>query len=548
MKTIRFVLTAFIAILSLTVARATNYVNNGTFAAYNLNSGDTLRIAQGTFNGVITNLPAGAVIIVAPNTNFSPTVINLWAPVGKIINNGTCTINSMGIGAGFSVKNYGTFKVLGDMSFYSGILKTFENIQGGTLTITGSLAMNENTTIINDGIMNVTGSVSLHASTARLTNNNVITVGGSLSSQGALINENAIRIGGDFNYWGGQMSNTGQITPDGAFAIGSGLTYVNSCRLITKGALNNYGTLQNQGLVWAGTTNTSADQFTNSGVMINSNNAKLRTARFINYGTITGDGYLYATGQTTLGSGATIGVTGVTNDTLYFFDVSRSNPSRIFDEQWGTVRPNTVYSPFPAPDSLQLFPGCSNVFRTGFVLPINWNYFHVKTQQQPLLTWSAEFEAGMRFEIERSYNSTDFNTIGSVTADNTAAYSYSDATADMNMPYISYRIKAISTSGAVKHTEIKLIRNQAKNNLSISVFPNPSTDFATLVYSTEKKALLSIRLRAANGIEVLNKNFNAQPGTNRIPLQEVKNLSAGTYFVEIYNGNEQVATEKLVKR
>lgn len=546
-----FVLAAVcMAFLPASFVKATNYINNGTFAAYNLNSGDTLRIAQGTFNGVVTNLPSGAVIIVAPNATFTPTVINFWAPAGKIINHGTCLFKAMGIGAGFSMANYGNATVDGDMSFYSGSLKSLENFPGSSLTINGSLALGGNTTIINRGFITTGGSLSIQSSSASLTNTGVIVVSASFSNQGQLVNENTIEINGAFNYWGGTTINTGEISPMGDVSISAGLTYTNSCRMITKGGLNNYGTLQNNGLIWAGTNNTAADQFTNTGTTIMGTGSKLRTATLTNYGTIRGKGHLYATGQTTLGSGAVVGVTGVTTDTLYIFDVTRSNPSRVFDNQWGTVRPNAVYRPFAQPDTLEMPAGCSDAFRTGGALPVKWNYFYVKmVQQTPVLTWSAEYEAGMQFEIERSYDNSSFTTISSVTSNNTANYTYTDAGADGSRAYIAYRIKGTSMiNGSVKYTEVRLIKNREDQTASIAIYPNPTKDKAVISYRSNGHEQVILSIRSSGGQQIASKNVAVTAGVNRFELNEVKNLKPGTYFIDVLNKNGVVITESLVKQ
>jgi hypothetical protein len=545
-----FIIALFIAGILPTSSQATNYINNGTFVAYNLKSGDTLRIAQGTFNGVITALPAGAVIIVAQNATFSPTALNLFAPVGKVINNGTCNFISMGIGAGFSLYNYSNVNVQGDMDFYSGIAKTVENYLGGTITVTGEMSLNNNTTINNSGIINVAEDVNLYSSTAKITNKGIMLVSGSVNNEGILNNDNILRIAEDLNYWGGQLNNTGEITPKGTFSIGGGLTYVNTCRMITKGAINNYGTLRNEGLIWAGTTNTAADNFTNSGSYIGKTGSKIRAATFVNYSNMTGSGYVYATGVTTLGGGATVGVTGVTTDSIFIFDATRTSPSRIFDNQWGTVRPNAVFKNFAQPDSLQLYATCSDIFKTSIILPIKWNYFNVKMiQQQPVLNWSAEYEAGMRFDIERSYDNSNFTVIGSTTADNSGSYSFTDVVADLSNAFVSYRIKGSSAaSGLIKYTEIRVIRTKETQTATLSLYPNPTVEKAFISYKSQSNEQVTVQVRSAAGQQLSSTKFSITAGFNRVELGEVKRLKPGMYFVDVMSEGKTVASEKLIKQ
>jgi hypothetical protein len=542
----------FCALFPFSAVYATNYINNGTFASYNLNNGDTLRIQQGNFNGVISNLPYGAVIIVAQNATFAPTVLNLWSPAGKIINNGSATVGSMGIGGGFSLENNSIFTVNGDMSFYSGAAKALVNNAGARLIINGSLVVNDNTTIMNYGSLTSTGSISLYMASAVITNEGSILVAGSFNSQGQLINDNTIRIGGDFNYWAGQVSNAGLIEPNGNFSVSSGLTYVNTCRLITKGGVNNSGMFQNYGLLWAGTSGTANDQLTNSGSFYNASGAKVKMVNFTNYGAITGAGYFYATGTTTLGGGATIGVSGNTTDSIKVYDVSRSSTSRIFDNQWGTVYPNTKYAVFATPDSFELFAGCSNTFRTSLgtvALPVQWNYFYVKMQEtQPVLYWSAPYEAAMKFDIERSYNGTDFNKIQTISSNAGAVYTFADATVGSHAA-VYYRIKATSTSGEITYSSIQALRNIDRQiSSSFSVYPNPSKGSLSIQYTSSNSGSVLIRVKSINGQQLLLKNATVVEGDNRIQLSETAGFFEGIYFVDLIQGSEIISSQKWIRQ
>ncbi len=540
------------ALLSFSAVKATNYYNNGTYAVYSLKSGDTLRIVQGTFNGTISNLPGGAVIIVAQPATFAPAVINFWTPAGKIINNGTIKLTTMGIGGGFNIENNSTATVNGDMNFYNGAPKTLTNNTGATFTVKGTLTASNNTTILNKGTLNTTGAIHLYAANASLTNSGIINVGANFNSEGRIVNENVIRMAGDFNYWGGQLNNTGAIVPAGTFAISKGITYVNSCRLITKGGIENNGTLQNNGLVWAGTSNTAADQLINSGTIINAGGAKVRTATFTNYGRISGSGFYYATGHTTLGGGATIGVPGVTTDSIKVYDATRTNATGIFDNQWGTVRPNVKYAAFAAPDSFEIYPGCSASFKASAIsiLPVTWNYFYVKAiKQQPVVYWSAVYEAGMTFEIERSYNGLRFTTLKTVDADNSAAYTFTDAAANTAQSVVYYRIKGISAAdGDVKYTETRSVRLDEKQANAVSVSPNPAVGHIVVNYTARTEGPVMIRIKAANGQTVLFKNVATAAGFNRFALSETAQLVPGLYFVDLIKGNEIVGAEKVIKQ
>jgi hypothetical protein len=555
MKTIMRTLTSYLLSILLTVfyfttANATNYNNYGTFATYSLNSGDTLRIRQGIFNGVIANLASGGVIIVAQNAVFAPSSFTIYAPAGKIINNGTVQFSSLAIYSGFALENNNKTIINGSLSCYSGTAKTFVNSAGARIIINGSMAAYDHTTITNNGLITIAGAVSLY-NASQIINKGLIITGGSFSNDGQLTNDNVIRIAGDFSNQSGQVINTGEIEPAGNLVIGPGITYVNSCRLIAKTGIVNYGTIQNNGLVWAGTSNTSSDQLTNYGTFINASYGKVRMASFTDYGPITGGGFFYATRQTTL-NGGTIGITGFTYDSIRIYDLTRSNPSQIFDVQLGSVRPNVKYAVFAAPDSIEMYPGCSDAFRNGLStpLPVNWNYFYVNmVHDQPVLYWSAEYEPDMKFELERSYNNVDFCVIKTMYSHTTASYSFTDAMAAVANPVISYRIRATSAvDGSVKYSEIRFVKTKQSSAAAFSVYPNPSTGAVRLTYMAQANEQLIVRIKNGSGQQLFLKTITATAGVNHIDLGEVNQLVAGVYFIDLIRGNEIIASEKMLRR
>jgi Secretion system C-terminal sorting domain len=550
MSRIYLVRVLFFCVISLTAtkAKATNYTNTGGSQSYSLGNKDSLKIVSGTFTGTISSFNTGAVIIVSSSASFKPAAI--VGASGTIMNYGTTQIGfSLGVSNNFTFENYGIAKFLSDLSFWAGAQKTIINHYGAQLTITGNLTMDTNSDVDNQGAVVITGSVSFYAGTAIWTNSGTISIGGSLSmSNGQLINTNTLSMSGNMNIWGGLFSNSGSVQPGGTYTVSSGTTQVNNCKLVTQQGFTNYGTFQNNGVLWVGRTNTTADEFTNSGTFTNGVNGKVKAVELTNYGSIAGSGYLYFTGST-LNSGI-VGIGGTTTDSIRVYDATRTNPSQIFDTQWGTVHANAVFKNFAIPDTNQLPAGCSASFRAAQLapLPVKWNYFYAKlVDKQPLLEWGADYEANMQFQIERSYNNADFAIIHTGVSANAANYTYNDETADMSQAAIYYRIKGLSTDGSIKYTEVKVVKPAQKTNVSVSLYPNPAIDLATVSYTTESNEQVTIQLKSASGQQLLLKNFVASAGINHFDLPEVKNLQRGLYFVNLITKSSIVSTERLVK-
>ncbi|MEI9807344.1 MAG: hypothetical protein WDO16_05355 [Bacteroidota bacterium] len=87
------------------------------------------------------------------------------------------------------------------------------------------------------------------------------------------------------------------------------------------------------------------------------------------------------------------------------------------------------------------------------VLPVKWNFFYVNLSDNiPVLSWSAEQEAGTIFEIQRSYDGTTFTTIGVVASEAAkTAYQQDDRQVNTQSAVVYYRIKA---HRAQRRTEI----------------------------------------------------------------------------------------------
>lgn len=552
MKTLSVFSTLLILALSLPFAsRATNYNDNGSNNNYYLYNGDTLKLLSGTYNGTLNTFNNGGVIVVLPGATFKPNSINTGK--GKVINYGTVKVTfSFGSFEGFNLENHGTALFQQDVALYDGITLTqvWTNYGGAVMTIKGSFSMGAKTTLTNNGTVTVDNNFNMYSATSVVNNNRTISVGSSFNmSNGQLNNKNIINTS-TLNLWGGQLTNEGAVNSSSSFVVSAGQTYVNRCRLVTQGAVTIYGTLQNYGLVWAGRSNTAADEFYNSGTYTSMTpNAKVKAVKLTNYGTVNGSGYMYFSGSTY--NSGTFGVNTTTTDSLKVFDSTRTSSSTIFDTQYGNVYGNTVFRSFARPDSNEMFATCSDVFKAAASpLPVTWNYFYARLgADAPILYWGAEYEENMKFEIERSYDNLNFSVIGTATSNRTAVYAYTDASADMRQETISYRIKGTSrVDGSVKTTTIQMVHPGKTSTVSVTLYPNPAQENAAVLYTTDKNEAVTVRIMTITAQQVSLKNFTAVQGLNRFELDGVRYLKAGVYMIDVIKGNQVIATSKLVKR
>jgi hypothetical protein len=532
------------AILPAAKLHATVYYDAGTTNNYLLYTGDTLRVVSGTFRGNLNAFQEKAVVLVSYGATFKPASIN--TAKGTIINYGEVRFAGLlGTHDGFNLENHGIVVISG-MSLYDSWTRgqKVKNFAEGLMTINGGFNMGNNTQLVNEGAVSINGNCELYSATSHLTNNGKIYVSGNTNqSAGTFINEGDL-FSSEFNAWGGELKNSGAIHPQ-SLVISSNTTYVNNCKLVTQKGLIVEGVLENKGVIWVGGNDQPENELRIAGTFINSG-GKVKAATLTNYNIMKGRGYVYISGSTY--NSSAVGVSGYTTDTLRFYDATR-NGANFFDTNWGTIYPNAVFRNEGIPDTTQLPPGCATAYRNAMVLPVRWNYFAVKMLQgHPLLSWSAEYEPQMKFELERSSDQVHYSVIATALSEPAAAYTYTDRTAPAREGILYYRIKATSKDGDVKYTETRMVKTAASaKNSAISIFPNPASKTSSLLYTSENRGTLTVQVKSAAGQTISIRNYTVQPGANKFELDLVQ-LQPGFYFVEVFNGSESLGVERLVKK
>ncbi len=79
-------------------------------------------------------------------------------------------------------------------------------------------------------------------------------------------------------------------------------------------------------------------------------------------------------------------------------------------------------------------------------------------------------------------------------------------------------------------------------NLSVSVYPNPTTDYLQLKVESEKLKDLSFQLFDLSGKLLQSEKIRG----NQTSIN-MSNLAPATYFVKVFQGNEEVKTFKIIK-
>ncbi|MDD2345088.1 MAG: FISUMP domain-containing protein [Bacteroidales bacterium] len=80
------------------------------------------------------------------------------------------------------------------------------------------------------------------------------------------------------------------------------------------------------------------------------------------------------------------------------------------------------------------------------------------------------------------------------------------------------------------------VRNNEKNSLNLSIFPNPFTEFSKIHFYTSNAGKNYVSIIDISGKKVIETVFNSEIGMNRL---KVSGLSSGLYAITISNDQEQ---------
>lgn len=522
----------FIVALLNSSQSQTIYLDNGSSKTYTLKTGDSLYIAGGTFTGTINDWENGGKVTIATGARFAPAAVNGFR--SKYVNYGTITIGTLNALTGFGLVNHGTVVINGNADMNGNAGQVWTNTVGGNLIVNGNWNINNAATITNTGTIEVSGNISMW-SAAVITNKREISAKGNIA------------IGN------GQVINEGAFSADGSFTIGGNTSYTNTCRTIAGNGLvfnNGAATIYNSGLLWAAGQE-GKSSLTNNATIINTGNAFIKTVAFTNYGSVKGNGYLYILGAST--ANGTIGTSGTTTDVLRIYTVNRKKTTQIFDNQWGTVNASAVYATFSAPDTVGIagLP-CSVEYAPKAILPVVWNEVSVSlVSDVPVVNWSASFDEGTRFEIERSENGSSFITIATRASQmGINRYSYSDkGLPASHAVVVYYRVKAFEPDGTHKYSDVKVVRfSKAGTSANAQAWPNPFASQLNVNYNANQKTQLTISIYNVEGKLQVVKTAQVNTGNNSIVISEAAKLPAGVYVVRVANHAGDHSSMKLIKQ
>ncbi|MEE1883937.1 T9SS type A sorting domain-containing protein [Pedobacter flavus] len=185
----------------------------------------------------------------------------------------------------------------------------------------------------------------------------------------------------------------------------------------------------------------------------------------------------------------------------------------------------------------------SEVKRINFVTPFVFNLTSFTIVKPTSTTAQLNFEIasernGLKYEIERSIDGVNYQTIGQLlsqgNANNSRIYSYIDSDPLKDVAF--YRIKYFNKAGdfLLSYPQIIDFGNLVTyGKLNLTVFPNPATDYIEI-----NKSAISVKVIIYNMSGQVMKSSRFESGENI--KMNISDLNNGIYIIELVNEKDNV--------
>ncbi|MGB4936126.1 MAG: T9SS type A sorting domain-containing protein [Ferruginibacter sp.] len=221
-----------------------------------------------------------------------------------------------------------------------------------------------------------------------------------------------------------------------------------------------------------------------------------------------------------------------------------------FDNAWNPLTEATVSGVYYAVK--QLYPGCNDTIQLNLnlscTLPIQLSYFNGSLIDDAVtLNWKIETESNFsHFEIERSTDGNQFNSLGSLFLTNSSLYNFKDQNLPSS-PILYYRLKMIDRDGRFSYSQVIIIRKNNKTDF-IKVQPNPVTTLATVNFQTSYRGDAYLTIINAVGQQVERNMIKVLSDVNSIGL-DMTDFKSGMYMLYLvdHSGAKIGEVQKLIK-
>jgi hypothetical protein len=201
--------------------------------------------------------------------------------------------------------------------------------------------------------------------------------------------------------------------------------------------------------------------------------------------------------------------------------------------------------PLLANSSTGISPTGFSVFNE-IALPVHFIGFNLARQDQEVLVqWATSHETdNSHFEVQRSDNGINWNTIGQVPAASTGSaiqrYTFIDRQSFAIVQY--YRIRQVDIDGRFSFTAVRILKHDPVGDIRIQSTP----ENALYVHFSQKvNAKVTIKLLTLVGQEVSVSRFTNPVGQYLVP---VTSSLKGFHIVTITDGENLISSGRVILR
>jgi hypothetical protein len=162
-----------------------------------------------------------------------------------------------------------------------------------------------------------------------------------------------------------------------------------------------------------------------------------------------------------------------------------------------------------------------------------------------VLNWTTASEINsLKFEIEKSYDATNFEYIGEKLAAGNSNipvdYTFNDENPQVGDNY--YRLKMYDTDGTFKYSEIINIKlgenNTAINDGIVKIYPNPTNGLLNIQYQASRATELDLNVFDVTGRNMINDAKKVERGMNIIQIDAMQ-FAKGMYILNLLDKEQQ---------
>jgi hypothetical protein len=187
-----------------------------------------------------------------------------------------------------------------------------------------------------------------------------------------------------------------------------------------------------------------------------------------------------------------------------------------------------------------------------FPLPVTFTSFDaslIDNKTAVKLDWSANEDLGFAgYEVQRSSNSTDWQTLGFVAADGSGGmhdYTYYDRQPLKGRSWYRLRLRG---TGIPRYSQTRMVNINGSIDL-ITITPNPVVKDATLtIMNNNRSTSAQVIIYGVNGTQLSANKVSLSQGTNTLPLAIQDSWPSGTYVVWVVTDQEMVSKKLILNR